>query len=229
MVDNNTKSIKCPICGIDNLPTNYYCCQCGWEFKVLLTNDSIYASNEKKRENKLREYINKLKENGSSDDLLKKNILKLTKELEQANRKVGDLETTINDLKLSSAEKDAEISDLKKKAIGMVTSRPIVAIMSLTSRLSKVTKYLPIYEGVNTFGTDESAGKHQKINIRLRDRSIKPQHFSVECSEDRLAIFPIDRSKVLCDGVEVTTKGKYVQPQNVILVGEELVISMSLF
>lgn len=228
MADNNSKSIKCPICGIDNTLTHSYCSQCGWEFKVLLTNDSIYASNEKKREDKLKEYIHKLKGNGGSDDPLNNDILKLTKELEQANRKVEALEAAIKDLNSSSAKKDEEISDLKEKVIGMATPNPMVAIMSLTSGRSKVTKYLPIYKGINTFGTEESAGKHQKINIRLRDRSVKPQHFSVECSEDRLAIFPIDGSKVICDGVEVTTKGKYVQPQNVILVGEELEISMSL-
>ena len=187
MADNNSKSVKCPICGNDNSTSSSYCCQCGWEFKILLTNDSQYAKQEKAREETMKQYIKQLKIAGRVDD----------------NKPL-------------SAPAPLPAPD------------PMVGIMCLTSTLSQVTKYLPIYKGVNTFGTDESDGKHQKINMRLRGRSIEPKHFAVEYRDSKLILFPIGNSKIMRNGELVTQKGTAVQPQNVITIGEELEIHLSL-
>lgn len=226
------KNKVCPICEKADNPSNaFYCNRCGWEFKVLIA-DKGYLELEQKREEKARSFYlkkeNEIKELNARNSELVSQVNLHNDDHEEVKKELESIKFENKELSSQLEKARTEMLSLREELNNMTPRDKMVGIMILTNTLSDLTKYLPIYKGVNTFGTEESNGNHQKINLRLRGSCINPKHFSVEYRNNHLVLCPLEGSIITCDGCDIPASGKNIYPQNIVSVGGILEIRLTL-
>ena len=201
-----TKTKKCPICNNEYDAVAPYCQTCGWEFKFIIADNSEYVKLESNRKG-----------------VTKRHIEGLNSEIRDLNSRIEDLNSQIKILK-------NEIGSLKNRPAPAPAApqSQMAGVMCLTNLRSEITTYMPIYKGINTYGSDDSSGAHQKINMIFRGNVLQPKHFSVEYRDEHLLLSPLAGNVILCNGVEIPSKGQYIYPDSIISISDQLEIRMTL-
>ena len=125
------------------------------------------------------------------------------------------------------SEAQLEIERLKTELKNNHNSK-LLGIVSIKNRVTNVLSNLPVFKGVNTYGTDGEDGKnHHQIKMRVRGDILKPKMFTVQIDNNKAIVYPIDGICIMCDGLPVPKKGKLVSAQQSLFIGDVLEIHIS--
>jgi len=136
---------------------------------------------------------------------LRKNAAESAKEVEREARQnesvrleLKKVETRCQNLEEDLKRTSRMMEDYKRKAIEAANAKPehkLKGIALITGDDVRTRMFLPIYEGVNTYGSAPSDGKHHfKISMMFRGLRFEPQHFAIETYGDRLVLHDLSHS-----------------------------------
>lgn len=190
--------IKCPVCG--NSVSGNVCDKCGWmrlvfpaEAPELLKSFNSEYTETLKRINKTKadsvKKINELEKSASASD---EEISRLVAEKKAAQNKISNLEREKEEL-LKELRESKEHSD-----------QVLVGVVEVLYAPTEKFVFIPIFEGTNTYGTDESSGLHHKVKMRMINDPdvLQPRHFSAyrNSSDGRMYVAPVNGATVYYNG-----------------------------
>ena len=183
---------KCPACG-----ESYYggvCDKCGY-IHIIMPNTV-----PKSLQDMLNEQVQVIKQRCLCDKRAQNQIEELRGELDKANKEAqGQIEKLKEELaKAGSARK----SDL----------RGVVVIED--TKLS-VKKILPIYEGENTYGTNQDQGTHINLRWLVLGYKFKPVHFKIKTSDDGLLFENLSGEECYKEGI-LYVRSEYLRENQVV-------------
>ena len=195
-------NIVCPVCGQEF--SGAVCDRCGWvhinmpnkvdvrveDFQRRRLQAHKHAYEASRREVAAME--SKLK---SADDKLDE--LRLKAEEQKASAIKADLRNMSLEEELDKARKLVE--EYKQKAAEAAKVKPenkLKGIALITGDESRTRMFLPVYEGMNTYGSNptDEARQHFKITMLFRGLKFKPQHFAIQTYGDRLVLHDLSAS-----------------------------------
>ncbi len=244
---------KCPICG--EMVNNYFCENCGFEIHILPADisDEVKAY-EQGRVAKYKETRQKLVSSEEKCEKLSSQLKKAQKESEkEINAKDGRIQNLEQDkekLQATLVDKESEIKQLTSD--GEKIRSQLLSMKKQMEELSKnaekahlegvvnviqtdsygnvlIERFLPIYEGRNTYGTAAN-GQPEHHVITLRRTPIQGEHFSVEKNnKGQMIVKPIGKAFITCDGVAIPEKGNAVEISHKIKIGNSVEIKIAKF
>lgn len=242
----------CPICKQQLSENVVFCPQCGFELHILPNSVSDKVRKyEKEREDKFKErYFEKDKCERKLLDIQNRNAQLLNElssknceitRLSNENNKVGlensrlKAEMIENDArsKKNIAELENKINSVKEDLIREQNLRKITkekadikGIVLIESLKYKIRTMLPIYDGINTYGSTESNGSHHKISLLVRGYEFKPKHFSIENSAKGMILTGLDGVSIKHNGIETDSK-KYVRQTDECIMDDIILINIT--
>ena len=164
-------------------------------------------------------------------------IKRLKSNAEDKNGKVSSLEETIRQMTTTINEKnrlqsvlEKEIDQLKYKLASKVNteSQKVVGIVYVKNILSGVSCYIPVYNGINTYGSAPDNANHHEVKLRTRGLIMQPQHFEVFTQNGRIAVRDLSSGSMTLDGQSLPKNGMYVNSSHTISIKDILEINISL-
>lgn len=213
----------CKACG--NTMQGSTCKFCGWTRFIYPANIPIELKEmENKRIECAKNIYDKIRESTNKDKEIEKN----KKEIVTLSAEIDEMQTANDNLKNELRRLNDELKEAKTTMpAGKFGSSGIVGIVHIVNNKNNDTCYCPIYSGENTYGSDESRGNHHYIDIRSRRETILPKHFSVSEHKERLVIRDLSNGNIRLNGTTIPSNGYYVEPQNIINIGEYIEIHIS--
>lgn len=159
-------------------------------------------------------YIKSIKD--SKDQVSKK----LTESLTELDKAKKDLEITKKELE-NLRNKPQPIPATTSSA---TTLKGIVCVKNLGS---EALCYLPVYEGVQSYGTAPESNGHHQIKMRIRGLNIPDMLFTVQFRNDRIVVQDLSKGLLTYNGMQIPSKGIYVDANTKIFLQDILEIHIS--
>lgn len=168
-------------------------------------------------------------------DQLNQRIGELTKDLEQrtedlnkANKTSEDLQEKNKQLEADVKGSKAEVEKLKEELGKAKTIDGIVRIVKNNDSGGVVDEcYLPVNQGLNTYGTGADQQKNHHT-IVIRRTPIASRHFSIEKNQSgQMILRPLNGETITCDGRTVPVTGVAVERNHTIKIGNTIEIHVS--
>ncbi len=211
-------NIICPVCGQEF--TGSICERCGWvhinmpekvdvrvedfQRRRLEAHKKAYTASLN-RLSAMEKETTEIAKDAASQALDANNLRGELKKAEDKNRRLE------NDL----AEVRQMLEDYRHKILEAKSAAPahkLKGIALITGEESRTRMFLPVYEGMNTYGSAESDGKkHFKITMLFRGLKFKPQHFAIETYGERLVFHDLSNS-ITESASPIPTKGMKTTP-----------------
>ena len=164
----------------------------------------------------------------------KKRLEQQETEIQNAQKTNADLRTKNEQLDSDLKKSQAEVSSLEnqleqaKKDGANAQLDGIVRIIKKNSSGGVVTEcYLPVYKGLNTYGTKQDNRSNHHV-IGIKRTPIKDEHFSVEKNgSGQMIVKPIN-GDLTCDGGPIPKTGLAVEIHHVISIGDTIEVRISL-
>ena len=125
-------------------------------------------------------------------------------------------------------EAEQKCKDLEEELKVVKHHSALVGIMSIRNTMSDAIQYVPIYKGLNTFGTapEDKNNNHHEIKLRVRGAVFKPKHFSVEIGPQTI-IKPIDDAEISNFGNTIPSQGIAISTQHRLFISDVIEIHIS--
>lgn len=181
-----------------------------------------------------------------------KELDNVQKNLKRANKSIEEQELNIKTLKDSkdkvckkltetSTELDKVKNDLEitKKELENLRNnpQPIPAATSSATTLkgvvcmknlgSEALCYLPVYEGVQSYGMAPESNGHHQIKMRIRGINIPDMLFTVQFRNDRIVVQDLSKGLLTYNGMQISANGIYVDANTKIFLQDILEIHIS--
>lgn len=115
-----------------------------------------------------------------------KNAVRASDTIKEKEREVAELRSAMKNLEDSRIRLERELQAIKSRPAP--SAKPLKGVVMIASDESSTRTFLPVYDGVNTYGSRPSDGMHHQIAMNFRGLNFLPAHFSVETYGDRLVI-----------------------------------------
>lgn len=237
--------MNCPICNKEITLSTTFCDQCSFEIHNLPDGVSdavkIYENERIEKYNILRQQISESKK---LSDLLAEtrnqvkaaeNIVnEQTKEINNVQKEKVELQIQSSELKKNLDAARNEVQSLKsqlEKAIEDGKHAQLDGIVRVvkTNYSGSVLEecYLPIYQGLNTYGIGtKQQGNHHTIG--LRRTPIAEEHFTIEKNRSgQIVLRPLNGEAITCDGRTIHETGVAVESHHRINIGNTIEIHVS--
>lgn len=119
-------------------------------------------------------------------DNARKNAARAADTIKEKERQVTELRSAVKNLEDSQSRLERELQAIKSRPAP--AAKPLKGVVMIASDESSTRTFLPVYEGVNTYGSRHSDGMHHQIAMNFRGLNFLPAHFSVETYGERLVI-----------------------------------------
>lgn len=176
--------IKCPVCA--NPVSGNVCNHCGW--MRLLFPAEVPASLKSLNS----EYVETLKKVNQAHSTTEKRKNELEQSVKASNEKISRL----------AAEKEEVLNKLKDTERKSDTL--LVGVVEVEYAPTGKYVFIPIFDGFNSYGTEDSHDIHHKIKIRMiNDPDIlRPKHFYAykNPSDGRMYVAPINGAELFYNG-----------------------------
>ena len=155
-------------------------------------------------------------------------------DISQLQAQVKDVQNALHDEQSHRADeerrrKEAEqkCKDLEEELTEVKHHSVLVGIMSIRNTMSDAIQYVPIYTGLNTFGTaPDDKNNHHEIKLRVRGTILRPKHFSVEIGSQTI-IKPIDDAEIANFGTPIPSQGIVISTQHRLFISDVIEIHIS--
>lgn len=191
-------AIKCPVCG--NSVSGDVCPQCGWIRLVfpaeapesLKSFNAMYTETLKKINKTNLDSAKKISELEKSVSTSDEEVTRLVAEKKVAQNTISELEREKEKL-LKQLQESKEHSD-----------QVLVGVVEVMYAPTEKYVFIPIFEGANTYGSEETSGLHHKVKMRMINDPdvLQPRHFSVyrNSSDGRMYVAPVNGAKIYYNG-----------------------------
>lgn len=229
-------AITCPIC--NQTTSGNFCEHCGFEIHILPNDISPEVeAYERERERKYKERMEELSGQASSSqeelDKFRKEtekkaqsaqamIDKLTEDLKLQTHNLNKAQKTTEELQGKNQQLESEmksqIETLKAELVKARTENANAKLDGIVRIAKKDASggvvgecYLPVYKGLNTYGTESDQQKTHHT-IGLRRTPIAKKHFSIEKNPSgQMILRPLNGENITCDGRAVPETGMAVE------------------
>lgn len=119
---------------------------------------------------------------------------------------IGELTRKLGISGKLAARLEAEKQELQQRLeeLSAGPRNPLKGVVIIEDVAHDVRAAFPVYEGLNTYGSDPGSGLHHQIKFRVRGYAFLPVHFSVLTTDKGLKIEP-------AEGVELYRNGGLLQ------------------
>lgn len=199
MARNN--NMICPVCGQEM--SGSICCNCGWVHINMPSKVDVRVEDFQRRRLEAHKKAYESLQNQISS--LRKTAAESAKEIERKVRQdesvrfeLKKVETRCQNLEDDLRQTHQMLEEYKQKALEAANAKPehkLKGIALITGDDVLTRMFLPVYEGMNTYGSAPSDGKHHfKITMMFRGLKFEPRHFAVETYRDRLVFHDLSHS-----------------------------------
>lgn len=183
----------------------------------------------------------------------KQNELETTqKNLKRASKRIEELEANnknLNDSKDKISKKLTETANLleatrkeleiAQKELKELRNRPqpiptdttypttLKGVVCVKNISSEALCYLPIYDGVHTYGNAPDSNGHHQIKLRIRGAVIPEKLFSIQFRNDRITVQDLSKGQLTSNGVQIPVNGVYVDANTKLFFQDILEIHIS--
>lgn len=119
---------------------------------------------------------------------------------------ISDLQSLLNQKKTEIQLLSSELKNVKAELsdISTVSRNPLKGIVLLEDIRNDIRCMLPIFEGVNSYGSNPDKDMHQQIKFQVRGFMFKPVHFIIRTSAKGLILESFS-------GVDIFQNGRLIQ------------------
>lgn len=230
------KSKICPVCskefqGTKEHPSStiVFCPNCGW-MRVFMP-EVIPDVLQKQEEERLRiakeAYAKLQKHSADSNQItnLKRESDELRSTLDVVNNMLLTKEKEVHELEVSLSKVQEKLE--QQKNMPMSTYNTLLGIVCVKNRISENKCFIPIYSGVNTYGSSPDSEGHHQIKLRCRGIQILPKHFEVQILNKRIVLRDLSGGTLVYNGMHIPSDGIYAESSAIILLGNDIEISVS--
>lgn len=189
-------NIVCPVCGQEF--SGAVCDRCGWVHINMPEKVDVRVEDFQRR---------RLQAHKHAYESLRREVDAMESKLKSADGKLDELMLKDNErlaytakIEIRNVNLEEELNkarqlveEYKQKAVEAAKVEPgkkLKGIALITGDESRTRMFLPVYEGMNTYGSNptDAAGQHFKITMLFRGLKFKPQHFAIQTYGDRLVL-----------------------------------------
>lgn len=151
------------------------------------------------------------------------------------SNKIEELKNNIEYSEKFVGKQDKEIKRLQARLAQIENESKAPAIdgfVRIINTLTELETVLPVFRGVNTYGFSEDMNdsNHHRINLHIRGFKKMDKLFSIEKNgKNGMVIRPISGIRMVCEGSEITQRGKTVEVHQPIFVDNMLKFIVSKF
>lgn len=183
------------------------------------------------KQNELETAQKNLKRASKRIEELETNIKNLNDSKDKISKKLTDtanlLEATRKELEI--AQKELKELRNKPRPIPANTAYPttLKGVVCVKNMASEALCYLPIFDGVHTYGTAPDGNGHHQIKLRIRGTVIPEKLFSVQFRNDRITVLDLSKGQLTSNGVQIPANGIYVDANTKLFLQDILEIHIS--
>lgn len=172
---SNVSLKKCCVCGSEM--SNGICSNCGY---VNIIFPSVVPNSILKME---AERVEVMKKRLAEET---QNKRKIEEEVNQTRQKIDNLSQQLSESQKHIEKLKCENSDLKSSLtqVSSVSQTPLKGVVIIEDIRHSIRTAFPVYEGVNTYGTNSGSENHHQIKFNVRGYTFLPVHFTI-CSRPK--------------------------------------------